>query len=408
MNFEYHCVECGRRYAAERELFYTCPVCALSQQPAAPIRGALRIMLSYSELAESMDRYDFWPQDWLPVEPEFLPDYQVGVTPLVAPERLRSHLKCANLYLKNESINPTGSLKDRASFLIAGLARKLGKQRIILASIGNAATSMAGVAAASGLECIVIVPETTPAVKLIPAMSYGATIIPIRGDFDTAYDLAIQLSQKYGWINRNCAYNPFTMEGKKTIGIEIYQQLDDQAPDFIFVPTGDGAAISGIYKGFYDLFQLDLIETIPKLIAVQPEHSNALARALKSNSLHVLDQVETVADSLGVRIARNGIMAVKDIHKSCGFGVTVSDDDILEAQRMIAQQCGLFVEPAAASALAGFLSIKSTLDAEARIVLLLGGTGLKNPSMIADGIKLPDAVDADVNAIVERIGLTGD
>ncbi|MBN2012933.1 threonine synthase [candidate division KSB1 bacterium] len=365
-------------------------------------------MLAYSELAESIDRYDFWPQDWLPVEPELLPDYSVGGTPLIAPERLRAYLGYPNLYLKDDSMNPSGSLKDRASFLVAGMARKIGKNHIIVASTGNSASSMAGLAAATGMKCTVLVPEQTPVVKLVQCMMYGATVIPIRGDYDKAYELSMQLSQKYGWVNRNAGYNPFTMEGKKTVAIEMYQQLDDQAPDNIFIPTGDGAILSGIYKGFYDLFQLDLIEAMPRLIAVQPEKSNALIRALTTNSLEPLDHAETIADSLCVRTARNGVMAVKDIHKSCGFGVPVTDEAILEAQEILAKQTGLFVEPAAACSLAGFLAVKSDIDPDSKTVLLLTGTGLKNPAVVTDRMKLPEAVDADIKAIAKRIELNSD
>lgn len=403
MTFEYHCVECARRYAAEDELFYVCPVCSLSQESLSPVRGALRIMLPYTELSQKLDRYEFLPEDWLPFESDLIPEFPVGHTPCMIPERLRNYLDAPNLFLKDDSLNPTGSLKDRASLLLVAAAHKYHKDHLIIASNGNSASSLASLSAAAGLRCSVIVPASMPGAKLYQIMAYGAQVIRIDGNYDQAYDLSLTLSQQYGWMNGNSIYNPFAIEGKKTVAIEIFQQLDYHAPNIIFIPSGDGAILSSVYKGFFDLFQLDLIEEMPRLIAVQPEKSNALVRALRTQSLDPIENADTIADSLRVRVARNGIMAVKDIHRSCGMGMTVTDREILDAQQLLGSQVGLFVEPAAACALAGYLAMKSELIKNAMAVVLLTGSGLKDPEAFASTCTIPDAVEADPEIIAREI-----
>lgn len=400
MSIKFQCIECGRKYEAKQDISYVCPVCALSQKPMMPVRGVLRIILPYDKLSERLDRYTFQPTDLLPIEAKFLPDYPVGNTPLIAPHRIRSELNFANLFLKDESGNPTGSLKDRASYLIAALALKLGEKKIAVASTGNAASAMAGVASCCGLDCVIFVPQNAPKAKLAQALIYGARLIPIKGSYDEAFELSLKFTEKYGGINRNTAYNPFTIEGKKTAALEIFLQLDYRAPDMIFIPTGDGVILSGIYKGFYDLFQFDWIEKIPQLVAVQAQGSNALVRGIATGSIKPQKGAHSIADSICVAVPRNGIMALKDIESSGGFGVTVSDKKILRAQQYLATKAGIFVEPAAACAFAGFLKSKDQLDGNSTIVILLTGNGLKDVPAVLNNLQLPEPVKPYVDEII--------
>ena len=399
MNFEYQCIECGRKYEIEQNILYVCPVCSMSQKPMEPIRGGLRIILPYNKLSAKLDRYTFHPHDLLPIEAEFLPTYPVGNTPLIAPGQIRLEQNFPQLFLKDESSNPTGSLKDRASFLVAAVAKKLGANRIAVASTGNAASAMAGVAAFCGLDCIIFVPQNAPKAKLAQSLIYGAKVIPIKDNYDKAFELSLEFTEKHKCINRNTAYNPFTIEGKKTAALEIFIQLDYQVPDVIFIPTGDGAILSGIYKGFYDLYQFDWIEKVPQLIAAQAEGSNAIVRGITSGNIEPLKNASTIADSIRVAAPRNGLMALKDINSSCGFGVSVSDEEIVYAQQYLGKKAGLFVEPAAACAFAGFLKAKEKLDNNLKIVILLTGNGLKDTAVALDNLKIPEPVEPSIENV---------
>ncbi len=406
MDFTYQCVECGRKYEISETMVYVCPVCALAQKSMEPVRGVLRIILNYQNLSGQLDPYSLNPRDFLPVDPQLLPDYPVGNTPLHTSRRIREEQQFPNLYFKDESANPTASLKDRASLLVAALARKMGSKRVVVASTGNAGCSMAGVAAHCGLECILFIPQDAPKAKLVQSMSYGARVIPIIGTYDDAFELSLKYTGKYEGINRNTAYNPFTIEGKKTAAIEIFIQLGNRAPDIIFIPTGDGVILSGMYKGFYDLFQFDWIDRIPRLIAVQPEGSDAIVRSIHSGQIQQKHGAKTVADSLCVEVPRNGIMAIKDIRNTDGFGVTVSDLEIMDAQTYLGAKAGIFAEPAAACAFAGFLKVREQLDREATIVILLTGSGLKNIPAAQDRMHFPEPVAPDIDVIESILNST--
>lgn len=351
-----------------------CRRCSVHQKPNEPLRGVLEVLLEGSAQAP------FSPLDLLPVEKEFFPKIPVGNTPLWEPENLRNRYGFPNLFIKDDTLNPTGSLKDRASFLVAAFARKHGIKDVALASTGNAASSMAGVGAAAGLNVVIFIPKAAPKAKRVQSLQYGARVMLVDGTYDKAYDLSLEYTKKEGGFNRNTAYNPLTIEGKKTVGIEIFQQLErlgKKAPDNVFVPVGDGVILSGVYKAFLDLEKLHLIDRIPTIYAVQAEGSSAIARALEHGSFEVKPS-HTIADSISVDAPRNGVLALKELQTYGGRGVQVSDDAILEAQKELSSSTGLFTEPAAAAAFAGFLAVKDTLDKESTTVLLVTGNGLKD------------------------------
>ena len=272
MEFFYRCSLCSRTFALEPELTL-CPVCAVKQQQDQPLYGVLDV-----ELKGSVDpQFDIY--DLLPVEREYFPPAPVGRTPLWEPGNLRSQLGFENLYIKDDGANPTSSFKDRASYLVSAFAKKFAIQDIALASTGNAGSSMAGIAAAAGQQVTLFLPKTAPVAKLVQALQYGARVYRVDGSYDLAYDISLEYSRLKGGMNRNTAYNPMTIEGKKTVSLELVKQLG-RAPDVVFVPVGDGCILSAVYKGFNDLEKLGLISGIPKVIGVQAENSAALYRAL--------------------------------------------------------------------------------------------------------------------------------
>ena len=360
-----------------------CPRCAKGQEDNQPLSGVLDVELQGNLEGNNIDIAKF-----LPVKESFFPSLPVGNTPLWKPDALSNELGFHSLYIKDDGVNPTSSFKDRASFLVSAFAKQNGIDTIVVASTGNAGSSMAGIGAAAGQKVILFLPEAAPPAKLIQALQYGATVYPVDGNYDRAYDLSIEYTRTAGGMNRNTAYNPMTIEGKKTVSLELFQQLG-KAPDIIFVGTGDGCIVAGVYKGFRDLKQLGYIDNIPQIYSVQSDTSDALYRAFHSGRFENLP-THTVADSICVDVPRNGFHALRLLKKYGGGVITVSDDSILSAQARLSQSTGLFTEPASAAAFAGFLKVKKDIPSDAVVVILATGNGLKDSPTAAKGIKMPD------------------
>jgi threonine synthase len=383
MEFSYICSECCGRFAIEPQIM-VCPQCSRAQAPDQPLRGVLEVELSGNV-----------PSNWdiaslLPIEQRFFPPIPVGWTPLWAPERLRQELAFPGLYIKDDGLNPTCSLKDRASFLVSAFAAKFGIDEIVLASTGNAGSSMAGVGAAAGQKVTLFLPEAAPKAKLIQALQYGARVFRVEGSYDAAYDLSLAYTARFGGLSRNTAYNPMTIEGKKTVSLELLRQLG-RAPDLVFVSVGDGCILSGVYKGFRDLRQLGLLDRIPLIYAVQAEGSAALARAFE-RGVFVRETTSTVADSICVDVPRNGFHALRQLKAHGGQVVRVSDAQILAAQTKLSRTAGLFTEPAGAAAFAGFLAVRSQLAEGATVVVLATGNGLKDTAAAGRSVEIPEKV----------------
>jgi threonine synthase len=235
----------------------------------------------------------------------------------------------------------------------------------------------------------------------------GATVFAVQGSYDDAFDMCIEACNAFGWYNRNTGYNPYLVEGKKTVGLEIAEQMGWQVPDSIIVPTGDGCIISGVYRGFEDLYRLGMIERVPRLIAVQAEGSPAIVRALEGDGIVRPYPAHTVADGISVGLPRNGTMAVRMIRASGGFGITVSDEEILEAEKALAQLTGIFAEPSGAASYAGLLRLlnESKIDRDERVVLLVTGSGLKSIDAVVEaaGSVVPVAKGEAGMEMVEKV-----
>ena len=364
-----------------------CPECSSTHKSGQPLNGVLEV-----ELSGTLESND--PLDFLPVEGQYFPAIPVGNTPLWQPEKLQKIYGFPELYLKDDGVNPTGSLKDRASFLVAAFARKHGIREVVVASTGNAGSSMAGVGAAAGLKVKLFLPKTAPQAKMIQALQYGADLVLADKNYDQAFSLSLEYSNTRGGMNRNTAYNPMTIEGKKTVSIEIFKQLK-KAPDHVFVSVGDGVIMSGVYKGFRDLLQLGRIDKIPVVHAVQASGSDAICRAMESGDFDgqaesPVRAAKTVADSISVDTPSNGHLALKNLKAFGGHCFRVTDEEILSAQKELSSTCGLFSEPAAATAYAGFLKQKAALDSNETCVVLLTGNGLKDINSATAKIVVPE------------------
>ncbi len=391
------CSLCGTAYRPSAHL-YTCTTCGPDGvlEPARPRRsGRVRLPVT---LSAGMWRYE----NLLAVSPGApRPPLPVGGTPLVRIDRLARRLGLEDLYVKNDSLNPTGSLKDRASAVVLARAAELAVERVAVASTGNAGSSLAGLAASMGIPTSIFVPERAPRAKLLQSLAYGAQVFAVRGSYDDAFELCLAASKEYGWFNRNTAHNPFTIEGKKTVSFEIYEQLGNRLPDVVLVPTGDGCILSGVARGFRDLRDLGLTDRIPRLIAVQAEGSCAIALALENQGQIPRISAHSVADSITVDFPRNGAMAVRDVRESGGRAVVVTDKAILSACGELARETGIFAEPAAAAPLAALHTClaKEAVRRDEVVVLLVTGSGLKDVDAAAAAVGQPVTIDPSLQSL---------
>jgi len=373
VEFFYRCSECDRQYAITPDIM-VCPECSRNQEDGQPLRGVLEVRLSGEARSSWPESSDY--SEFLPVPQEFFPPVPVGNTPMWEPTRIRESLGLRQVFLKDDTANPTGSLKDRASMLVAAFARRHGIRDIVVASTGNAASSMAGIGAASDLRVKVFVPGSAPRAKLVQSLQYGADVTIVDGSYDDAFSRSLSYSRENGGLSRNTAYNPLTIEGKKTVALEIFARIG--VPDIVYVPTGDGVILGGVYKGFEDLVQLGLADRMPTVVAAQAAGSNAISRAVRNGGFAEPVAGSTVADSISVAVPANGIGAAAKLGKYGGRCVEVTDDEILDAQHMLASMSGLFAEPAASAAYAGLLKESDRIGETESVVVLITGSGLKD------------------------------
>ncbi len=381
-DYQLECVTCGRVYRAAAAPAYVCTACAATQTPGAPLRGVLACRYDYAAFAARHARRDARTAVLLPL-PSAVPRLlAVGNTPLYDAPRLARRAGVRRVALKDETVEPTHSLKDRASWLVVQMALAQGHHTLVCASTGNAAGSLAAMCAAAHLECHLYVSSTAPHAKLVQLRACGAILHCSAGSYDELFEASLQATRAHGWYNRNTAYNPWTIEGKKTAAWELAWQSDFELPEYVVVPTGDGVILAGIHKGFHDLLQLGWIERMPRLVAVQPAGASALVAAWDrgSDGSDAIGEAASVADSLVVRAPRNAILALRALRTSGGYAVRVTDHQILAALRDLGMLTGIFVETAAAAAWAGLCVARAQglLTADASVALLLTGSGLKD------------------------------
>ena len=401
----YRCVACNAEQGDDFGGF-RCPACG----------GNLEITYSHAAIepdfgvGEGMFRYE----SLLPCpDPGAALPLKIGGTPLHRAQRLGASAGLKNVWLKDETGNPSASMKDRASAVALLRAVDTGADTVAVASTGNAGSSTACLAAAMGLRAVVFVPETAPAAKLTQSLAYGARVLAVRGSYDDAYELCLRACDEHGWFNRSTGFNPFTREGKKTCSFEMWEQLG-QVPDRVIVPTGDGNILSGIWKGWRDLHAAGLIDRLPRLDCAQSEGSAAICRTIESVRLSGKDPdwrsveiasvaASTVADSISVDQPRDGLAAVRAVIESGGEAVVISDDEILAAIGELASMAGVFAEPAAAApwAAAKQLALNGRISKDETVVLLITGSGLKDVAAVPVGKPIPiDANPASVRALL--------
>ena len=383
---------------------YQCPECSKENDGKTFPKGNLIVKLDKEVLEKARKKDHVTPNDFYPYPSEDENEYPIGITPLMAPRRLQKETGMKNLFFKLDSQLISGSFKDRASYEVALQAKALGEKKIALASTGNAGAAMSAVGAAMGLDIILFVPYTAPINKLMQSVLYGAKVIPVKGTYDDAFKLSIEYTKLHGGINRNTAYNPMTIEGKKSISIELFEQLGRKAPDAVYVPVGDGCIIAGVAKGFSDLLEAGLIEKMPRMICCQSERSAAISNSVELGDYSEFDAT-TRADSISVGLPANGRMAGEYVKASKGWCVRVSDEDILSSQIDLTSKAGVLAEPAAACAWAAFKKDKERLKKEAGedalAVVLLTGSGFKDMKAFDGRVSMPPAIENSVDEVAK-------
>jgi threonine synthase len=412
-HYFYKCFDCDSRFFIEEiePVFrYLCPRCGKAGKNQ-PLRGVLWVEYDYEKLKRELGRGDFlnfpcgefwhypqlWPLDFRKDKGRIIirdvTEQQFNRIRLNTHPLLEYKIDERAVMFFDDTRNPTLSYKDRASIIVALKALQMGITEIAAASTGNAGSSLAGICARLRLKAHLFVPESIPTAKRLQIQSFGAEIYLVKGDYDQAFDLSLEISKKKGWYNRNTAYNPLTIEGKKSGAYDIFISCGGKVPDVVLVPVGDGVILSGIFKGFWELQQLGWIEKLPRLMAVQSEGSDALVRYLETGQFEY-QPASTMADSICAGAPRGLYMAAHAVRESKGKATAVSDNEILQAQKLLAQLTGQLVEPAAAASLAGYQKLKSKgmiSGSQSKILLMMTGNGLKDVEALNQWNPVPDA-----------------
>ena len=364
----------------------------------------------FETMRQSRDRSIWRWFDFFPVEKRSsIVSLGEGDTPLIAARRLGEKLGIPDLYLKNETVLPTGSLKDRSNSVGISVAREWGIKTAAVMSTGNAAASVAAYAAAAGIESIVMVPKGTAPSKIVQARAYGANVIVVDGDFDNEVAKLYKTALKeFGWYD--ClSSNPYRDEGKKSYAYEMVDQMDGRVPDWVMHPTAGGTGIYAMWKGYKELLSLGWIEGAPKLVAAQSEAAAPIVAAFQKGLTEIEPVIarETVAESIQVgNPVSIGWRALAALKESGGMAVALSDGEILQAQVLIGSLAGIFAEPAAATSLAAAKKLRDrgVMDRNDIVVCNLTGHGLKQP----EAIRLSETEFAPIaptlNALREKIG----
>lgn len=388
------CITCSEEYNLD-EIIYTCKEC-----------GSVLEIICKPDVSRDIfncRKSTMWKyKEFMPVDESKIISLQEGGTPFIKCDKLGDDLG-VKLYVKVEGSNPTGSFKDRGMSVGITKALELGVDTVGCASTGNTSASLAAYAARAGLRCIVILPSGKVALgKLAQAMFHGAEVLSVDGNFDQALEVitALALDGKLYLLN---SVNPFRLEGQKSIGFEIVDDLGWRSPDRIILPVGNAGNISAIWKGVKEFYEADFIKDLPRMTGIQAEGSAPIANAVKSGAEYIIpvDNPETIATAIRIGAPVSALKALSAIYDSDGLAETVTDDEILYSQKLLARTEGIGVEPASAASIAGLRKLVETgeIDKGEEIVCIVTGHLLKDPNTAINACKEPVKVEANVDDI---------
>lgn len=389
------CITCGAEYDLN-EIIYTCTKC----------NSVLEVLCApeVSKDIFSCRKSTMWKyREFMPVDPSKIVSLGEGGTPFCKCDKLGEKLGI-DLYVKVEGSNPTGSFKDRGMSVGITKAIELGVDTVGCASTGNTSASLAAYAARAGLRCIVLLPSGKVALgKLAQAMFHGAEVLSVRGNFDEALETitALALQGKLYLLN---SVNPFRLEGQKSIGFEIVDDLGWKSPDRIILPVGNAGNISAIWKGVKEFHRAGFMEDLPMMAGIQAEGAAPIVRAVRENKEDIIpfENPETVATAIRIGAPVSAKKALAAIYESDGLAETVTDEEILSAQKLLARTEGIGVEPASAASIAGLIKLldNGEVDKNEQVVCIVTGHLLKDPDTAINACVEPVEVDADINELL--------
>lgn len=392
------CISCGAEYSDD-EIIYTCSQC-----------GSILEVICQPNISKDVfqcRKSTMWKyKEFMPVDPSRIVSLDEGGTPFCKCDKLGKELGI-ELYVKVEGSNPTGSFKDRGMSVGITKALELGVDTVGCASTGNTSASLAAYAARAGLKCAVLLPEGKVALgKLAQAMFHGAQVISVRGNFDQALEAITTLALK-GQLYLLNSINPYRLEGQKSIGFEIVDDLGWKSPDRIILPVGNAGNISAIWKGITEFHKAGFINDLPRMTGIQAKGAAPIARAVWEGNENIIpvENPETVATAIRIGAPVSAKKAIRAINESDGLAETVSDEEILSAQKLLARTEGIGVEPASAASIAGLKKLVNSgkIDKGEQIVCVVTGHLLKDPNIAIDACEKPVEVDADINALSKII-----
>lgn len=400
----YTCTLCGAELPYTERM--TCPHCGE--------KGILDIVFDYNyikknllskeSLANCRDNSMWRYKALMPLKDrDFSSFLRVGWTPLYPSQSLVKELGIKGLYIKDDGLNPTASLKDRASGVAVAKAVELGYDTIACSSTGNAASSLAGNAARMGVKTVIFVPGRAPEGKVAQLMIFGAKVVSVQGDYKATFDLSKAAIEKYGWYNRNAGINPILTEGKKTVALEIAEQLNWEPTDWVACSVGDGCTIGGVYNGFRDLYEMGFIDRIPKILGVQSTGCCPFVDAAQAGRDLLPAEENTLADSIAVGVPRNPKKALRAVSASGGTWIAVSDEQILDAMRLLGRTEGIFGEPAGVTATAGVRQAvaEGIIKPGETVTTISTGSGLKDVKNALRAAGRPTACEPTLEALEE-------
>jgi threonine synthase len=399
------CRECGKEYPAT--LIYACEDCF------AP----LDVVYEYDRIALTADVLTGRPKtlwryfELLPIaNPSHVVDLGTGLTPLHRASRLGEALGIDELYVKNDTVNPTFSFKDRPTSVAISKAREFGLSAVGCASTGNLAAAVSAHAAKAGLPCYVVIPADTELNKTVQASVYGATIVAVNGTYDEANRLAMRVADDYGWGFVNFNIRPYYVEGSKTLAYEVCEQLNWTPPDHVVIPIGSGALLCANHKGFNELRAIGLIDDVNiKISGAQPLGCSPVVSAFKTGGEFVepIEYPDTFAKSLAIGDPGDGLYTVRRIRETGGYAESATDPEIVEAIKLLAKTEGIFAEPAGAVTVAALKNLveRGDVAADERVVCYVTGNGLKTPEAIIGHVPRPVEIEPRLDAFNAAIGV---
>lgn len=389
------CISCGAEYNLD-EIIYTCKECGsiLEVEPLRP---------DVSKDVFECRKSTMWKyKEFMPVDESKIVSLQEGGTPFCKCQKLGDKLG-VDLYVKVEGSNPTGSFKDRGMSIGITKATELGVNTVGCASTGNTSASLAAYAARAGMRCIVLLPSGKVALgKLAQAMFHGAKVISIKGNFDEALEAVTGLALE-GKLYLLNSINPFRLEGQKSIGFEIVDDLGWKSPDRIILPVGNAGNISAIWKGVKEFHEAGFIKDLPRMTGIQAEGAAPIAHAVRDNKKEIVpvENPETIATAIRIGAPVSATKALHAIYESDGLAETVTDEEILSAQKLLARTEGIGIEPASAASIAGLKKLveNGSIDKGEQVVCVVTGHLLKDPNTAINACEKPVEVEADINTL---------